>query len=122
LGLARSAHDCSKGGLAVALAEMAIQGDMGVVVDCKKIPKTTKRLIPLLFSESRSRLILETAPRNTARVLSTLKRSRIPAARIGKVEGRELFFQNGKETFRVNLPEAHDAWANSLARIMEATL
>jgi len=122
LGQACSAHDCSKGGLGIALAEMAIQGERGFIVDCEKIPRTTKRLDHLLFSESKSRLILETTPRNTPRVLSALKRSRIPAAKIGRVEGIQLRFQNGEKSLRVPLSEAREAWANSLPRIMEATL
>ena len=122
LGLASSAHDCSKGGLAVALAEMAMRGEKGFVVDCDKIPQTTTRLDHLLFSETRSRIILETRPRNTSRVLTILKRSRISAAKIGKVQGNDLSFREGENTLRLHLPTAREAWCNSLPRTMEATL
>jgi len=120
LGLATSAHDCSKGGLAVALAEMAIQGEKGFVVDCDKIPQAATRQDQLLFSETRSRLILETSPRKTSRVLSVLKRSRIPAAKIGEVQGKDLSFVRGENTLRVSMPSAREAWCNSLSRAMEA--
>ncbi len=121
LGLATSAHDCSKGGLAVALAEMAIQGAKGFVVDCDKIPQAATRQDHLLFSETRSRLILETFPRKTARVLSVLKRARIPAAKIGEVQGKDISFIRGENTLRVSMPSAREAWCNSLSRTMEAT-
>ena len=122
LGLATSAHDCSKGGLAVALAEMAIQGEKGFVVDCDEIPQATTRQDHLLFSETKSRLILETSPRKTSRVLSVLKRSRIPAAKIGEVQGKDLSFVRGENTLIVSMPSAREAWCNSLSRTMEATL
>ena len=122
LGLATSAHDCCKGGLAVALAEMAIQGEKGFVVDCDEIPQATTRQDHLLFSETKSRLILETSPRKTSRVLSVLKRSRIPAAKIGEVQGKDLSFLRGENTLIVSMPPAREAWCNSLSRTMEATL
>src|SRR5262249_24879775 len=106
LGLASSAHDCSKGGLSVALAEMAIQGKKGFNVDCDSVPRTTKRLDHLLFSETRSRIILETPQRKTGRVLSMLKRSCIPVSKIGHIGGNELAFHNGGNTLRVSLPTA----------------
>jgi phosphoribosylformylglycinamidine synthase subunit PurL len=121
LGLATSAHDCSKGGLAVTLAEMAIQGEKGFVVDCGKIPQAKTRQDHLLFSETRSRLILETSPRKTPRVLSVLKRARIPAAKIGEVQGKDLSFVRDENTLRVSMPSAREAWCNSLSRTMEAT-
>lgn len=50
-------HDCSKGGVAIALAEMAIQGDIGITIDLDRIPNSCSRLDNLLFSESHSRFI-----------------------------------------------------------------
>lgn len=50
-------HDCSKGGLAIALAEMAIQGDIGITIDLNRIPNSCSRIDNLLFSESHSRFI-----------------------------------------------------------------
>jgi phosphoribosylformylglycinamidine synthase len=63
LGLIRACHDCSEGGLAVALAEMAFAGELGVAVDLSLAPQS-EGLSPteLLFAESCSRLILEIAP------------------------------------------------------------
>src|SRR5215210_6713496 len=51
-------HDCSKGGLAVALSEMAIQGRSGIIIDLDSIPNTCSRIDNLLFSESHSRYII----------------------------------------------------------------
>src|SRR5207244_12324872 len=54
-GLVEAAHDISKGGLAVSLAEMAIQGRKGLTVDLDKVPTKTPNIAQLLFSESNSR-------------------------------------------------------------------
>jgi len=61
-GLVRSCHDLSEGGLAVALAEMAIAGGLGVDVSLREIPTPgAKWYNPaiLLFSESPTRFVLE---------------------------------------------------------------
>lgn len=63
-GYVRSAHDCSEGGLAVALAEMAFSGGLGATVMSDKIPYSgrRKRDDVVLFSESNSRFIIEVEP------------------------------------------------------------
>src|SRR6266852_128779 len=120
-GLVNKSHDCSKGGLAVALAEMAIQGGRGFNVNLDTIPHKTTRTDHLLFSETRSRFILETSSRNTSRVLNMLKRSKVPVAKIGRVRGTELEFQtqDGK-SLTLTGSAARDAWVNSIRRAMEA--
>ncbi len=53
-------HDCSKGGLAIALAEMAISSNCGLNIDLDKLPNTCERLDFLLFAETPSRFIIGT--------------------------------------------------------------
>lgn len=54
-----SAHDCSEGGIAVAITEMCF-GSFGARVDIAKIPQVDgMRIDQLLFSESHGRLIVE---------------------------------------------------------------
>jgi len=58
-GLISAAHDCSDGGLAVALAEMAFAGGLGMLVDLSAVPyEGPKRPDFILFSESASRIIV----------------------------------------------------------------
>jgi phosphoribosylformylglycinamidine (FGAM) synthase-like enzyme len=59
--LVTCAHDCSKGGLAIALCEMALAGRTGVEVDLDLLPNTCSRIDNLLFSESHSRFIVATS-------------------------------------------------------------
>jgi phosphoribosylformylglycinamidine synthase len=70
--LVSCAHDCSKGGLAVALAEMGIAGSVGFRVDLGSIPNSCDRLDDLIFSESHSRYIVGTQqPERVRDMLST---------------------------------------------------
>ncbi|MFH1470778.1 MAG: phosphoribosylformylglycinamidine synthase subunit PurL, partial [Candidatus Micrarchaeota archaeon] len=55
-----SIHDCSKGGLAIALAEMCVLGNVGAQIDPGKVPSTCSRLDELMFSESHGRYIIGT--------------------------------------------------------------
>jgi len=53
-------HDCSKGGLAIALAEMAFGSSCGLSIDLDRLPNTCKRVDFLLFAETPSRFIIAT--------------------------------------------------------------
>jgi phosphoribosylformylglycinamidine synthase len=122
-GRIESAHDISKGGLAVALAEMSVQGRKGVTIDVGKVPNKTSRMDNLLFSESRSRFVLETRPKNTARIVSSFKRLGIPAAKIGTVTDNGIeFLLNSQPIITIPLAEASRAWSETIPRAMEATL
>ena len=65
-GLVESCHDCSEGGLGVALAEMAFAGGLGVETRLRGLPKSRDcvRSDMQLFSESNSRYIVEVTPKN----------------------------------------------------------
>jgi len=65
-GLVASCHDCSEGGLAVALAEMAFAGRLGIEADLRGLPRSSdcSRTDAQLFSESNSRYIVEVTPEN----------------------------------------------------------
>jgi len=61
-GLVRAAHDCSEGGLAVALAEMAQAGKLGIALETVG----HQRLEVALFSESNGRVVVEVAPEHAS--------------------------------------------------------
>jgi phosphoribosylformylglycinamidine synthase len=62
-GLVASCHDCSDGGLGVALAETAFAGGLGLAVDLKAVPaEGIGRNDELLFSESQSRFVTTIRP------------------------------------------------------------
>jgi phosphoribosylformylglycinamidine synthase len=63
-GAVRACHDLSEGGLAVAAAEMALAGGLGLTLDLAAVPVTADLDHPLLtlFSESNTRWLVEVAP------------------------------------------------------------
>jgi phosphoribosylformylglycinamidine synthase len=122
-GLVESIHDVSKGGLAIALAEMAVQGRKGISINLDLVPNKTSRIDNLVFSESRSRFILETNRKSTARILNSYKRLAIPAAKIGSVTNDKInFFSAEKEIISIPTSEASRTWSETIPRAMKATL
>jgi phosphoribosylformylglycinamidine synthase len=73
-GLVTSCHDCSDGGLGVALAEMALAGRLGAQLDLSDAPaETGLNATSLLYSESASRLIV-TVPKENRTAFEALFR------------------------------------------------
>lgn len=116
-GLFASLHDCSEGGAAVALAEMAFAGQLGATVLLKKFPYKGKqrREDVLLFSESNSRLIAEVNPAHE-KALSKIFKG-IAFTRIGTVESSPEFLVYGlKDQVVVNarIEELKEIWKSPL--------
>jgi phosphoribosylformylglycinamidine synthase len=67
-GRVRACHDLSEGGLAVAAAEMALAGGLGLDLDIAAIPGAADRVQPLLalFGESNGRWLVEVSPEDAA--------------------------------------------------------
>ena len=89
-GAVRACHDCSEGGLAVALAEMALAGRLGAAVDLACVPlhaepnaaDLTAEVI--LFAESLGRFIVEVTPAAAGAFTAALAGC-APVACIGEV-------------------------------------
>src|SRR6478672_5403256 len=127
LDLVRSAHDCSEGGLAVALAECCFSPDrlFGAEINFEnrgcagKTPASTDAAT-LLFNEAQSRVIISCEPKNTERVLSELKSKNIPHAQIGSVITHSLRVTVNGENLSWQVAELHDLWWNSIRRAVES--
>ena len=117
-GLIQSAHDCSEGGLGVALAEMAFAGGLGATALLKQVPYQGKyrRDDAVLFSESNSRLLVEVAPRDEQNIKHLFKG--LPHAKIGVVEQpAELIIYGLKDQVAVNarIDELKAIWKKPLS-------
>ncbi|WP_297509221.1 phosphoribosylformylglycinamidine synthase subunit PurL [Thermococcus sp.] len=100
-GLVRAVHDVSKGGMAVALAEMALNG-VGFTVDLSEVPSETSNPLEVAFSESHGRYIVA-FPEESLNELKAIFRH---FAVIGRAGGGDVVFRwNGKELLRKSLPE-----------------
>jgi phosphoribosylformylglycinamidine synthase len=86
-GLAKACHDCSEGGLAVALAEMCIAGGLGLDACGADIGG---RLDAALFGEGQSRIVMAVAPEAGQRVVEVAAAHEVPIAHIGRVGGERL--------------------------------
>jgi phosphoribosylformylglycinamidine synthase len=110
-GLLASAHDCSDGGLAVALAESCILGGRGLhaPVDLPARPEG------VLFGEAASRVVVSARPQDAERVLALAAEHHVPASLLGTVGGESL--RIGRV---VDLPiaELRDRWENGLLRAL----
>jgi phosphoribosylformylglycinamidine synthase len=123
-GSVQSAHDCSDGGLSVALAECCISAPdtrRGAVV---KLALDTWRLDALLFGESQSRVVLSVKSEMVDRVLNSAWDSGVPATKIGTVGGDRFVIDVEKgqwsEGCHVDLPvdQLYDRWAFSIERTL----
>jgi phosphoribosylformylglycinamidine synthase len=86
-GLVRACHDLSEGGLAVALAEMALAGGLGARVSLRDVPcdASAAHDAALLFSESPSRFLLEVRPEHVSDLTGLF--GGLPLGRLGTVAG-----------------------------------
>jgi phosphoribosylformylglycinamidine synthase len=110
-GLAQACHDCSEGGLAVALAEMALAGRLGVDVDLALTPAAEELdTAALLFGESNGRLVVEVAPNDAAAFDAAL--AAIPCAQIGTVSASGRVRIRRAATLLLDLPvdDVVQAW------------
>lgn len=111
------AHDCSKGGLAVALAEMAISGNMDFKVNLDKIPNACERPEEILFSESHSRYVIGTS--RPEEVEQLLRSEGVTFASIGRsARGRTEFMLGKKVIMSVLLAKLERAFG-ALDRLMQ---
>lgn len=117
-GLATAAHDASKGGLAVALAEMCIPSNLGVSVDMARIPADTVEPVDLLFSESHGRFVVSAGDRKG--VEKILEASRVPFSVVGRTGGKALEFLQGNKALAVmGVDKLALAWQDPLPEMMD---
>ena len=111
-GLVASCHDCSDGGLGVALAETAFAGGLGLNVNLKDVPyRGKKRDDFILFSETASRFVVTIHPKNQAK-FEKLMRSLV-AREIGFVSNDGLLQisgLSGQTIIKEKIGKLKDAW------------
>jgi phosphoribosylformylglycinamidine synthase len=118
-GLVAACHDCSEGGLGVALAEMAFAGDLGFYADLRKLSLSRDlaqegRTDKVLFSETNGRFIVEVSPRAKRTFQSLMKD--MPAALIGQVREMSRFqiVGLGGRTLSWSVEEARKAFTGGI--------
>jgi len=107
--LVKSVHDCSKGGLSIALSELSIFGNIGCTIDIEKIP-CEKNLSSekILFSESHSRYLLVIDKKNIEEVNNILSKKKTTFAVLGKFSGDQINIKHKSKNlvkFRIDLAQ-----------------
>ncbi len=125
-GLVQSAHDCSDGGLAVALAESCLSHPAKALGAVVRLSPHRLRQDSLLFGESQSRVVLSVTPAQVETVLRIAREVGMPAEVIGTVGGERLVVEVAADRLGpacridVDLDRLHDRWANSLERMLNS--
>ncbi len=117
-GLVNAAHDCSDGGVAVTLAEMAFSGGLGMDLDAGLIPvEGVTALERVLFSESQSRIVITVPEARLAEAKTLL--AAVPHAVIGRVTGEPMLRIKGLgSSFAAPIGDLKEAWQEPLS-VME---
>lgn len=110
-GLVLSCHDCSDGGLAVAVAEMCISGDIGAEVDPVGTGDLDERR--KLYSESNSRWIAEVDGKDAERFTEIMGDD---AVCIGITKGSSLRIKGCGVDLSVN--DMRKAWSDPIWKVM----
>lgn len=115
-GLVQSAHDLAEGGLAVALAESCISGNVGAKVQLE----TSLRPDVALFSETQSRILLSASPSQAAELEQFIASKGVPVANIGVVTGTTLEVQvNGTATLNRPVAGLKQVWEDVIPCLMK---
>ena len=118
-GVIKSAHDCSEGGLAVALAESCFNPKQRLGAEIK-ISAAETAAATTLFNESQSRIGISVAPENVEKTISMLESAGVPFQRLGQVGGDQLGIQIADQKFSWSIADLHDDWWTSIRRLVES--
>ena len=120
-GLLSSAHDCSDGGLAVALAECCVSSlnrqAIGANIEIAANYDTTTQL----FSETPSRIVISFDQSASAKIENLAAGAGCPITILGTVRSDRLRIESmGQEVVNVRVPEMEHAWRSSLKQKLQA--
>lgn len=110
-GLLKSAHDCSDGGLAVAVAESAIAGEIGVQIEAE----CSGRLDATLFGEAGGRAIVSADAKVGPDLLRIASKLGAGTVKLGSVGGSQLKIGE----IDVPLQAATDVWNSALPDLLD---
>ncbi|HXF39530.1 MAG TPA: phosphoribosylformylglycinamidine synthase subunit PurL [Blastocatellia bacterium] len=118
--LVESAHDCSDGGLAVAIAESCFSSYRREAVGCEIRLEDELSGAALLFSETPSRIVISAIDQHVEAILAIAREHDVAASVIGRTKGERLVIQaNGERIIDRALSEIESAWRGVLPRMLE---
>ncbi|TMB30919.1 MAG: phosphoribosylformylglycinamidine synthase subunit PurL [Deltaproteobacteria bacterium] len=111
-GRLKAAHDCSDGGLAVAVAEMCFGRDLGCRI---ALPASQLRPDALLFGEDASRIVISFAPAERESVEAICKAAGAPLEDIGQVGGPALIVEGVLEA---RIADLRETWSSAIPKLV----
>jgi len=117
-GMIKSCHDCSTGGLLIAVAESSIapRKTLGATLNLESKGLAKSRL---LFGEDASRAVVSCAPSSLEAVKGAAEEAGVPCTVIGRVgDSRLIVNVDGEEAFDLPMEEVRMAWEGGLTRVV----
>ncbi|MCM2401759.1 phosphoribosylformylglycinamidine synthase subunit PurL [Rhizobium sp. S153] len=105
-GLATAVHDCSSGGLALAVAEMAIASGIGATINALEGADP----IPVFFGEDQGRYVVTVDEKNVDTVLVRAEAAGVFCPWIGRTGGNNVVLGNARGVAIEELRSAHESW------------
>ncbi len=106
-GKVEAVHDVSDGGLLVAIAEMALAGNIGVQLFPYegKLPSHAA-----WFGEDQGRYVLEASPELAEEIIERARLLALPARVVGRIEGEAIVLRDDAALLLKDLRAAHESW------------
>lgn len=118
--IAKCVHDCSKGGLSIAISELCMNNTIGCKISLEKVP--SDKLLQteqLLFSESHSRYLLVVEKKNLKKIHNILSKTDVEYNVLGNFGGPNIIFErNSKKIVNLRVDKARLKWINSLEELV----
>ncbi|WP_455271522.1 phosphoribosylformylglycinamidine synthase subunit PurL [Rhizobium herbae] len=105
-GLTTAVHDCSSGGLALAVTEMAMASGIGAKVSAV----AGRDPVAVFFGEDQGRYVVTVKPEHAALVTERAKAAGVAAPVIGSTGGTEVVLGSAKPLAILQLRSAHESW------------
>jgi len=116
-GLIESAHDCSDGGLAVALAESAFADGVGARIELASVGLAAEFL---LFGEDASRILISCARERVGRIQELAVECGVAADAVGETVPEKIEIAvDGRAVVAATVSELKDAWAGAFERALQ---
>ena len=113
-GLCDTAHDCSEGGLAVAIAEMVLGQGFGADLSLTRLAENVTRSDALLFGEAQSRILVAVNPEALSEVERRLKEHGTPYTPLGITGGDVLMLNHPGGYLKLAVETLHEAYESPL--------
>ncbi|MFB5631301.1 MAG: phosphoribosylformylglycinamidine synthase subunit PurL [Nitrosopumilaceae archaeon] len=117
--LVKNVHDCSKGGLAIAISELCMNNQTGCNISLEKVPSQKLDYGELLFSESHSRYLITIEKKNLEKIINLLNAKKLEYGVIGKFGGSKILFKKkSMNIINLSVDKARKNWLKSLEELV----